>query len=145
MSSYIQRIEFLQDFFGHQAQIQQQTFSHITLLLFFGSSSSPFMLAAVLDLHFSKSTSPVALDLKANIYVDNILSGCNTEEELLAYYKHSCELMSQANFNLRSWSSNSHQLQTIATRDKTSDPKPTVGLLGLQWNTNTDTVSLAPK
>ena len=103
------------------------------------------MLTAVLDLHLSKVASPVALDMKDNIYVDNILSGCNTEEELLTYYKHSRELMSQANFNLRSWSSNSHQLQAVTAREKTSDPKPTVGLLGLQWNTITDTVSLAPK
>ncbi|XP_065889733.1 uncharacterized protein [Dysidea avara] len=111
----------------------------------FGSSSSPFKLAAVLDLHLSKVASPVALDMKDNIYVDNILSGCNTEEEILNYYKHSRELMSQANFNLRSCSSNSHQLQAVTAREKTSDPKPTVGLLGLQWNTITDTVSLAPK
>ena len=69
----------------------------------FGSSSSPFMLAAVLDLHLSKVASPVALDMTDNIYVDNILSGCNREEELLTYYKHSRELMSLANFNLRSW------------------------------------------
>ena len=114
-------------------------------VVLFRSSSSPFMLAAVLDLHLSKVASPVALDMKDNIYVDNILSGCNTEEELLTYYKHSRELMSQANFNLRSWSSNSHQLQAVTAREKTSDPKPTVGLLGLQWNTITDTVSLAPK
>ena len=103
------------------------------------------MLAAVLDLHLSKVVSPVALDMKDNIYIDNILSGCNTEEELLTYYKHSCELMSQANLNLWSWSSSSHQLQAVTAREKTSDPKPTVGLLGLWWSTITDTVSLAPK
>jgi len=32
--SYTQVIEISQDLFGHQAQIQQQTFSHIALLLF---------------------------------------------------------------------------------------------------------------
>ena len=74
----------------------------------FGSYGSPFMLAAVLDLHLSKSTSPVTLDMKDKIYVDNILSGSNTEEELLTSYKHSHEVMTQANFNLQSWSSNSH-------------------------------------
>ena len=111
----------------------------------FGLSSSTFMLTAVLDLHLSKATSPVAVDMKENIYVDNILSDCNTEEDLLSYYKLYLELMSQANFNLRSWSSNSHHLQTVTTRDKTSNPKPTLGLLGLRWNTITDTLSLAPK
>jgi len=53
--------------------------------------------------------------------------------------------MSQANFNLRSWSSNSHHLQAIGARDKTSDTNPTVGLLGLRWNTVTSTLSLTPK
>ena len=46
----------------------------------FGASSSPFMFAAVLDLHLSKCSSPVAADMKQNIYVDNILSGCSTED-----------------------------------------------------------------
>ena len=47
------------------------------------------MLATVLDLHLSKVVSPVAADMKENIYIDNILSGCNTEDELLTYYKQS--------------------------------------------------------
>ena len=111
----------------------------------FGSSSSPFMLAAVLDLHLSKVASPVAEDMKQNMYVDNILSGCNTEDELQVYYKQSRELMSQANFNLRSWSSNSHCLRTITARDKTGDPNSTIGLLGLRWNTTTDALSLTPR
>ena len=111
----------------------------------FGSSSSPFMLAAVLDLRLSKVGTPVAEDMKENMYVDNILSGCNTEDELQVYYKESRDLMNQANFNLRSWSSNSRSLQAITARDKTSDPNPTIGLLGLRWNTTTDTLSLAPR
>ena len=68
------------------------------------------MLAALLDLHLTKVGSQVAQDLKENMYVDNILSGCNTEDELEVYYKQFRELMSQANFNLCSWSSNSHRL-----------------------------------
>ena len=103
------------------------------------------MLAAVLDLHLSKVVSPVAADMKENIYIDNILSGCNTEDELLTYYKQSREFMSQGNFNLWSWSSNSCRLQIITAKDNTSDPNPTVGLLELRWNTTTGTLSLAPK
>jgi len=71
-----------------------------------------------------------------------LMSGCNTEDELELYYKKSRKLMSQANFNLRSWSSKSHRLQTM---DKTTDPNLTIGLLGLRWNTMTDTLSLAPR
>ena len=79
------------------------------------------------------------------MYVDKILSGCNTEDELEVYYKQSRELMSQANFNLRLWSSNSHHLRVITARGKTHDPNSTIALLGLKWNTVTDTVSLAPR
>jgi len=98
------------------------------------------MLAAVLDLHLTKVGSPVAQDMK-----ENMLSGCNTEDELELYYKQSRKLVSQANFKIRSWSFNSHRLQAISARDKTSDPNPTIGLLGLKWNTMTDTLSLAPR
>ena len=97
----------------------------------FGSSSSPFMLGAVLNLHLSKFDTPVALDMRENVYVDNVLSGCNTEDELLVYYTQSRDIMSQAKFNLRSWSTNSHQLKQVTMEDKTSDSSTTVGLLGL--------------
>ena len=52
--------------------------------------------------------------------------------------------MSQAKFNLRSWSTNSDKLRAVTGVDQTSDPNPTVGLvlLGLRWNTSTDIISL---
>ena len=111
----------------------------------FGSSSSPFMLGAVLNLHLSKYQSHIADDMKKNIYVDNILSGCHTEEEIVNYYGQAREIMSQARFNLRSWSSNSHRLQKLTATDQTGDTNPTVNILGLRWNTATDTLSLAPR
>ena len=50
--------------------------------------------------------------------------------------------MSQAKFNLRSWSTNSGKLRAVTGVDQTSDPNPTVGLLGLCWITSTDIISL---
>ena len=100
------------------------------------------MLGAVLNLHVSKLDDDVAKDMQDDIYVNNILLGCNSEEELLAYYKESRNLMSQANFNLWSWSTNSGKLRAVSGVDQTSDPDPTVGLLGLRWNTPTDIISL---
>jgi len=104
------------------------------------------MLAAVLNLHLSKTHSPVAEDLKQNIYVDNILSGCDMEAEIMQYYAQAREIMGKAKFNLRSWSSNSHQnLQKLLDQEKTGDHHTTVGILGLQWNTATDVLSVTPK
>ena len=53
--------------------------------------------------------------------------------------------MSQAKFNLRSWSTNSHQLKQVTMKDKTGDSSTTMGLLGLRWNTSTDILSLATR
>ena len=89
------------------------------------------MLGAVLNLHLYKSHSKVVTDMRDNINVDNILSGCDTEEELLAYYRQSRDLMGQAKFNLRSWATNSSQLKEVTRGDSTSDSNTAVGLLGL--------------
>lgn len=45
----------------------------------FGTSSSPFMLNATLDLHLKKFPSSVAKDMKYNLYVNNLISGCDSE------------------------------------------------------------------
>ena len=111
----------------------------------FGTASSPFMLHATIDLHLRTFHSCVSEDIQRNIYVDNIISGCDTEVQLLEYYTQARNFMQQANFNLRSWASNSITLQQIATANKTIDHITTVQILGLLWNTCTDTMSLAPK
>ena len=86
MSSYTHQIETLLDFCGHLENNDIQFQTHRFAVVPFGASSSPFMLGAVLDLHLSKSPLQVAADMRNNIYVDNILSRCSTEEELMSYY-----------------------------------------------------------
>ena len=113
-------------------------------VVLFGSVSSPFMLHAALHYHLTKNPSPVADDMQTNLYVDNVISGCNSEEEAVSYYKISRTVMSQANFNLRTWASNSTQLQNLAKRDGSAETSNTVKILGLQWNTSSDMLSLAP-
>ena len=53
--------------------------------------------------------------------------------------------MSKANFNLRSWASNSPELQTIVQKENIADTSQMVNLLGLHWNTSSDKVSFIPK
>ena len=53
----------------------------------FGSTSSPFMLHATLYCHLNSHNTPVADDMKKNIYVDNIISGCTTTSQAVHYYK----------------------------------------------------------
>jgi len=67
------------------------------------------MLAAVLDLHLTKECLPMADDMKKNIYVDNILSGYNSEEEIVQYY-------SQARAIMGSWSQHQANVGTFTIR-----------------------------
>ena len=103
------------------------------------------MLNAALDYHLTSYNSTVSSNMKVNLYVDNIISGCQTEEAILHYYTTARTIMKDANFNLRSWATNSHKLQERAFAVQTLDTETTVNLLGLKWNTCTDTVSLVKK
>ena len=111
----------------------------------FGSASSPFMLNAVLNLHLTNANLTIANNMKDNIYVENILSGCATEEQAVQYHTEARNIMNKAKFNLKSWASNSHQLQKMATKDKSADLNTIVSMQGIKWNTATDTLSFTPK
>ena len=60
-------------------------------------------------------------------------------------YDESRSIMTEAKFNLRSWASNSPTLQKKATKDGTVDTTPTtdINVLGLRWNTSSDTIHFA--
>ena len=70
----------------------------------FGSASSPFMPLFVYIL-VTKTQKQLKIWFRTYVYVDN---GCATEESVVQYFTRA-ELIatSEANFNLRSWASNS--------------------------------------
>ena len=120
-----------------------QVFRFKTVL--FGSASSSFMLNATLHHHLEHYTSAVAEDMKDNMYVDNVISGRDQETENLHYYQESRSIMTAANFNLRSWASNSPLLRAQTEKDQIADTNTVVNILGLRWDPSHDTLYLAPK
>ena len=114
-------------------------------VVLFGSASSPFMLNATVRLHLSNQNSETADDMIQSLYVDNVISGGPTEESVVQYFRKARTYMSEANFNLRSWASNSPQLQAITHKESVADPSQMVNLLGLHWNVSTDQVCFIPK
>ena len=114
-------------------------------VVLFGSVSSPFMLSATLYKLLLTDGSDVAKDIQQNIYVDNIVSGFSNVDAAVKYYHKSREIMSAARFNLHSWASNHSAITTLAQQDKTADNRTIVNVLGLLWNTDTDTLTLNPK
>jgi len=92
--------------------------------------------------HLDSYNTTVAEDMKGNIYVNNVISGCNQDLETVAYYKEAHSIMNEAHFNLRSWSSNSSSLREEAAKDGTSDSNEIVIILGLKWNPFLDILTL---
>ncbi|XP_070535295.1 uncharacterized protein [Ptychodera flava] len=105
-------------------------------VILFGAVSSPFILNAVVKTHLeSHERTPTSTDLENNIYVDNILSGTDSNEDAVEYYEESNHLFESCGFNLRSWSSNCEDIRVLAERDDKLEPDTTVNALGLRWLT----------
>ena len=59
----------------------------------------------------------------------------------MEYYATARAIMQDAKFNLRSWASNSQLLAAKASKENTAADSTEVNILGIQWNTVTDTLS----
>jgi hypothetical protein len=79
-------------------------------VILFVASSSPFILLSVIKKHLQDSPSLLADDINRNIYVDNLISGCETSEEAVSYFSEANNVLKSAGLNLQSWGSNDDQL-----------------------------------
>jgi hypothetical protein len=80
----------------------------------FGVSSSPFLLNATIKFHlesFMESYSSVVERQLRSTYVDDIVSGTNSEEEAFEFFTQAKELFRLSGFNLRKFLTNSKELQ----------------------------------
>ena len=77
-----------------------------------------------------------------SLYVDNVISGRDTEESAVEYYTTARAIMWDAKFNLRSWASNSTLLTDEASKENAAVDTSDVNILGMRWNTINDTLSL---
>ena len=106
----------------------------------FGVISSPFLLAGTLIHHLKKIGTPLAEEISANLYVDNVIGSKHSTEEALRYYKGAKDIFEQASMNLREWYSNDTGLMAgIAEADR--GVETTTKVLGLQWDLKTDTLT----
>ena len=109
----------------------------------FGSTSSPFLLMATLDYHWSKSDSPFKNLIARSFYMDNLQGTMSNEEELLEFYVEANKQLSSANMPLRTWVTNNEKLKTKIEEDNSGYVVPTTtSILGLDWDVNSDMLSL---
>jgi len=114
-------------------------------VVLFGASCSPFMLNAAIAFHLQEHPSPVSSNILRSLSVDNVVSGCDTEQEASQYFLESRSLMNLSRFNLCTWATNSPSLQDLAQQHGVAETKETAKVLGLCWNIKCDKLSLCSR
>ena len=100
-----------------QPQIQVLKFTRVV----FGVSSSPFLLNATIRHHLKKYTvsHPKLINtILQSIYVDDVVSGAETEEEAFTMYKESTAVLRAGGFNLRKFNTNFARLRELIHREE---------------------------
>ena len=108
----------------------------------FGATPLHFLLNATIQYHLSQKDNWVARDLMENMYMDNVITGTDCDNKSLEYYSLSRRYLQEAGMNLCQWTSNSEALNRKAQEDNIQ-AAPTTKILGLTWNSTSDTLSLS--
>lgn len=90
---------WVDDFVKDEPEIKAYRFTRVV----FGVSSSPFLLNAAIRFHlhcYTESNSAVVKRLLQSIYVDDIVSGADTDEEAFEMYVQAKDIFKQGGFNL---------------------------------------------
>ena len=119
---------FLWDVNGH---VRKMRFTRVP----FGNKSSPFLLNATIQYHLANmSKSNVVAELSENLYVDDWLSGADTECEANDMMNEAQRVMSEAGMNLTKWHSNKLCIDVSEKEQGWSSLK----VLGTCWNGSND-------
>ena len=110
----------------------------------FGIISSPFLLGATIQHHLEITESPIVNKIKDNIYVDNIITGCDDEDEAVELYQQGKAIFKNASMNLREWLTNSPEVNNKIEPEDQIEVKVTK-VLGMVWNTQSDELSISTK
>nr|CDJ83930.1 Retrotransposon domain containing protein [Haemonchus contortus] len=107
----------------------------------FGLNASPFLLAATINFHLETSTydNKIATNIKDNMYVDNLLLTAETREEALHQYREAKKIFNELNMNMREFASNDPDVRAQFD-EKDKGTSTSVKVLGINWNTTTDTL-----
>lgn len=101
----------------------------------FGLTCSPFLLAAIIELHLSNVDENPELigKLKGSFYVDNCVTSVNSEDELRMFREEATSAMASGGFDLRGWESSGDMSENETTL-----------VLGVLWNKERDTIAINP-
>ena len=107
----------------------------------FGNKSGPFLLNATMKYHLAQyPPSYVKEELSENLYMDDWLSGCDSDSQACEMLQEAHGIMSEASMSLAKWGSNSDQVSEVlykSFRDKTIELE-SFKVLGMQWTPSQD-------
>ncbi|XP_052760015.1 uncharacterized protein LOC128202884 [Mya arenaria] len=107
----------------------------------FGVISSPFLLGATVENHLDSYESDVSQKLKGDIYVDNIVTGANSDKVAIDLYKTAKSIFNDASMNLREWLTNSEEVNKCIPTADLAEPKE-MKVLGHIWDHKSDKISV---
>lgn len=104
-------------------------------VVLFGSISSPFLLAIVLNKVIEEDVKDRIIQniLKEGIYVDNLNTALDSVDTLKKLYKTCREVFMGRHFNFRQWSTNNNELNEMAKKDGVYDDRDVIPVLGKLW------------
>ncbi|XP_045495987.1 uncharacterized protein LOC123694566 [Colias croceus] len=116
--------------------------------LTFGTACAPYLAVKSLQQLARDEESKYPLAAKITLedfYMDDLLTGCNSEEEAIDIYTEMNQLMSRGGFKLQKWCSNCPKLLNHIENDNQSskdtfifEVNDTIKVLGISWNKNID-------
>ncbi|XP_064475734.1 uncharacterized protein LOC135389629 [Ornithodoros turicata] len=121
----------------------------------FGATSSPFLLSATIQHHLNGidgNLKATAEKLRKSFYVDDLVTGVDSEEEARKLYEDSMLIMKAAGMNLRKWTSNSVNLQVMFDGGLSCEATSSVSeilspqqILGVSWDKARDFLQVSLK
>lgn len=121
-----------------QDEIRTMRFDRVV----FGNTSSPFLLNATIRFHLKHfENSKVVDELNENLYVDDWLTGADSQEEIAHMARDAENVMGKGGFPLAKWGSNStivNQRLIRGFENESSDTLPCLKILGISWSTGED-------
>ena len=118
------RFLWFDDIAKPQPEVQILKFTRVV----FGVSSSPFLLNATIRHHLKKYMSAhpqLVKRISESIYVDDVVSGAETEGEAFIMYQESKAMLRKGGFNLRKFNTNSPELRELIHREENAGcPSP---------------------
>ncbi|XP_063547551.1 uncharacterized protein LOC134755001 [Cydia strobilella] len=108
----------------------------------FGVVASPFLLTATIRHYISQSNKALLKQVADKCYVDNLVTGADSQQEAKQIYEQTRTVFEQLSMNMRDWISNNQSLMDKIPEHHRSVKHGQVKVLGLMWNIEEDTLKL---